>query len=104
MWIAPEGVVIGDYCNIAGGTTIANSDGHPSEWERRADHAALEGDEIAEVIIGDHVWIGRDAQILKGVKIGDRSIIGAGSVVISDVPEDMIAMGSPARLIRAKKS
>ncbi len=93
-------VVIGDHCNIASGVTIADSDGHPSSWERRADHAELNEDEALEINIGDHVWIGRDAQVLKGVTIGDRAIIGAGSVVISDVPADMIAMGSPARLIR----
>lgn len=93
-------VVIGEHCNIAGGTTIADSDGHPSSWERRADHAELNEEEAVAITIGDHVWIGRDAQILKGVTIGDRAIIGAGSVVIGDVPEDMIAMGSPARLIR----
>lgn len=95
-------VVIGEHCNIAGGTTIADSDGHPSEWQRRAGHDELQAEEVAEVMIGDHVWIGRDAQILKGVKIGDRAIVGAGSVVINDVPEDMIAMGSPARLVRGK--
>lgn len=95
-------VEIGAHCNIAGGTTIADSDGHPSEWERRADHDELTREEVGEIKIGDHVWIGRDAQILKGVTIGDRAIIGAGSVVISDVPADMIAMGSPARLVRGK--
>lgn len=95
-------VQIGDHCNIAGGTTIADSDGHPSEWSRRAEHDELTSDEVGTVTIGDHVWIGRGAQILKGVTIGDRAIIGAGSVVISDVPADMIAMGSPARLVRGK--
>jgi acetyltransferase-like isoleucine patch superfamily enzyme len=95
-------VTIGDHCNIAGGTTIADSDSHPASWEKRAENADLDDSEIAEVKIGNHVWVGRDAQILKGVTIGDRSIVGAGSVVISDVPEDMIAMGSPARLVRAK--
>ena len=96
-------VEIGEHCNIAGGTTIADSDGHPTEWERRADHDELQTEEVGNITIGDHVWIGRDVQILKGVTIGDRAIIGAGSVVISDVPEDMTAMGSPARLIRNKK-
>lgn len=96
-------VEIGEHCNIAGGTTIADSDGHPTDSERRADHADLHADEVGEIKIGNNVWIGRDVQILKGVTIGDRAIIGAGSVVISDVPEDMTAMGSPARLIKNKK-
>lgn len=95
-------VKIGNHVSIAGGTTIADSDGHPSNWEDRADNAELGEEEMREVNIGDHVWIGRDVQILKGVTIGERAIIGAGSVVISDVPPDMTAMGSPARLIRNK--
>jgi acetyltransferase-like isoleucine patch superfamily enzyme len=95
-------VEIGEHCNIAGGTTIADSDGHPTEWDRRADHDELSTEEVGDIKIGDYVWIGRDVQILKGVTIGDRAIIGAGSVVISDVPADMTAMGSPARLIRNK--
>lgn len=95
-------VEIGHHCNIAGGAVIADSDGHPSDWERRAEHAELTADEVGEVKIGNYVWIGRGAQIIKGVTIGDRAIIGAGSVVIGDVPADMIAMGSPARLVRGK--
>ncbi len=95
-------VEIGEHCNIAGGTTIADSDGHPTDSDRRAEHDELQSDEVGDIKIGNNVWIGRDAQILKGVTIGDRAIIGAGSVVIADVPADMTAMGSPARLIRNK--
>jgi len=102
MFTVNRRVEIGEHCNIAGGTTIADSDGHPSEWKRRAGHDELTHDEVGDIKIGDHVWIGRDVQILKGVTIGDRALIGAGSVVISDVPADMTAMGSPARLIRNK--
>ncbi len=102
MFTVNRRVQIGEYCNIAGGTTIADSDGHPTEWDRRADHDELSAEEVGDITIGDYVWIGRDVQILKGVTIGDRAIIGAGSVVISDVPADMTAMGSPARLIRNK--
>ncbi len=100
MFTVNRHVEIGEYCNIAGGTTIADSDGHPAEWDRRAGHDELTPEEVGDIKIGNHVWIGRDAQILKGVTIGDRAIVGAGSVVISDVPADMTAMGSPARLIK----
>tara|TARA_R110002096_G_scaffold350395_2_gene543451 strand:- start:22566 stop:23276 length:711 start_codon:yes stop_codon:yes gene_type:complete len=95
-------VEIGEHCNIAGGTTIADSDGHPTDSDRRAEHDELSSEEVGDIKIGNNVWIGRDVQILKGVTIGDRAIIGAGSVVISDVPADMTAMGSPARLIKNK--
>lgn len=52
------------------------------------------------VIIGDDVWVGGGALILPGVKIGSRSVIGAGSVVSRDVPADTFAAGNPCRVIR----
>lgn len=51
--------------------------------------------------IGDEVWIGGGAIICPGVKIGARSVIGAGSVVTRDIPEGVIAAGNPCRVIRA---
>ena len=45
------------------------------------------------------MWIGRGATILPGVKVGDRAIIGAGSVVTSDVPSHAVVAGNPARVI-----
>jgi maltose O-acetyltransferase len=54
----------------------------------------------APVTIGDDVWLGAGALILPGVTIGSRSIIGAGSVVTRDVPEGVLAVGNPCRLIR----
>lgn len=53
-----------------------------------------------EVIIGDDVWVGGSAVICPGVKIGDRSVIGAGSVVTRDIPPDVFAAGNPCRVIR----
>jgi len=50
--------------------------------------------------IGNHVWIGRRAVILKGVTIGDRSIVGAGAVVTKDVPSDTIVAGNPAKVVK----
>lgn len=52
------------------------------------------------VIIGENVWIGDKACILPAVKIGNNSIIGAGSIVTHDIPEDCIAAGNPARIIK----
>jgi len=52
------------------------------------------------IIIGDDVWIGGSVVICPGVTIGDRSIIGAGSVVTKDIPSDTIAAGNPCRIIR----
>ncbi len=52
------------------------------------------------VFIGDDVWVGAGALILPGVRIGSRSVIGAGSVVTRDVPDDVFAAGNPCRVIR----
>jgi len=53
------------------------------------------------VEIGSDVWVGGGAVILPGVRIGSRSVIGAGSVVTRDVPDDVLAAGNPCRVIRA---
>lgn len=50
--------------------------------------------------IGNHAWIGRRAMIFKGVTIGDRAIVGAGSVVTHDVPADSVAAGNPATIVK----
>lgn len=53
------------------------------------------------VVIGDDVWIGGGAIVCPGVSIGARSVIGAGSVVTRDIPEDVLAAGNPCRVIRS---
>ena len=53
------------------------------------------------VRIGENVWIGAGAIIMPGVTIGDRSVIGAGSLVLRDVPPDVVVVGSPARVLRS---
>lgn len=59
------------------------------------------GVEYAKSIeIGDDVWIGGSAVICPGVSIGDRSVIGAGSVVTKDIPADVFAAGNPCKVIR----
>jgi len=69
---------------------------HPLDWHDRS-----QGLEYAKPIkIGSHVWIGGGAIICPGVEIGDRSVIGAGSVVTKDIPSDVLAVGNPCRVIR----
>jgi len=53
-----------------------------------------------QVVIGDDVWVGGGAIICPGVSIGSRTVIGAGSVVTRDLPDDVIAAGNPCRVIR----
>jgi acetyltransferase-like isoleucine patch superfamily enzyme len=94
-----ERIEIGNWVSIGGRTFIADTTGHSHRlldvpiWEDRAGE-----DDIAPVIIEDNVHIGQLCVILKGVRIGARSIIGAGAVVRSDVPPDSIVAGNPARV------
>ena len=69
---------------------------HPMDYRERA--AGLEF--AKPVTIGEDVWIGGSAVICPGVTIGDRSVIGAGSVVTKDVPPDVFAAGNPCKVIR----
>jgi maltose O-acetyltransferase len=70
---------------------------HPMDYRERA--AGLEF--AKPVTIGEDVWIGGSAVICPGVTIGDRSVIGAGSVVTKDVPPDVFAAGNPCKVIRS---
>jgi maltose O-acetyltransferase len=70
---------------------------HPMDYKERAS-----GLEYAKPIaIGEDVWVGGSVVICPGVTIGDRSVIGAGSVVTKDIPADVFAAGNPCRVIRA---
>jgi maltose O-acetyltransferase len=69
---------------------------HPLDYQERAT-----GLEYAKPIsIGEDVWVGGGAIICPGVRIGDRAVIGAGSVVTKDIPADTLAAGNPCRVIR----
>ena len=70
---------------------------HPIDWKERSS-----GLEFAKpVSIGSHVWVGGGAIICPGVSIGDRSIIGAGSVVTRDIPDNVFAAGNPCKIIKS---
>lgn len=72
---------------------------HPMDYRERA--AGLEF--AKPVTIGEDVWIGGSAVICPGVTVGDRAVIGAGSVVTKDVPSDVFAAGNPCKIIRDLK-
>lgn len=97
---AAKAIRLGSHCLIAGGVIIADYDGHPVDsLKRRAGENSDERD-IKPVNIGDDVWIGADAVILKGVTIGSRSIVGAKAVVTKDVLPDTIVAGNPAVVVK----
>lgn len=56
----------------------------------------------ADIVVEDHVWLGAGAIVLPGVRVGAKSIVGAGSVVTRDVPAGTIVAGNPARVIRSR--
>ena len=88
-------VVIGDNCQIAPNVSIYTA-GHPV-------HPATRNTMYEYgigITIGDNVWIGGDCVICPGVHIGDNAVIGAGSVVIKDIPSWSVAAGNPCRVIR----
>lgn len=95
-----QGINIGNNCLLAEGVKIYDNISHPLDPERRRKKEPVAKEDISPVIIGDDVWIGTDSIILKGVKIGRGSIIGAGSVVTKDVPPYTLAAGNPARPIK----
>nr|WP_268998954.1 DapH/DapD/GlmU-related protein [Leptospira interrogans] len=66
--------------------------------EGRLTNPDFESDD--DVVIGNNVWLGSQVIVLKGVKIGDNSVIGAGSVVTKSIPENCLAAGNPAKPIR----
>lgn len=95
--VAVERVEIGHRVLLGANAVISDTDFHPLDPEaRRRDSGA---GHHAPVIIGDDVFVGMNALILKGVTIGPGSVVGAGSVVTRDVPEGAIVAGNPARII-----
>lgn len=90
-WIVcAKSISIGQNVCIANEVIIRDNDAH-----------AINGNQsVAPVAIGDHVWIGTRALILKGVTIGDGAIVAAGSVVTHDVPAHSLVAGVPAKIIK----
>ncbi len=90
------GVRIGRDGLFGAHVEIFDSDFHDLHPERRKTGAAR----VAPVEIGDNVFVGMGARILKGVTIGDDAVIGAGSVVTGAIPAGVVAAGNPARVVR----
>lgn len=95
-----ESVTIGDHVNIGAGTMIFDTDFHSLDWNHRKSHTDIENRKTKPVRIGELVFIGANCIILKGAEIGDKSIIGAGSVVACKIPAGEIWAGNPAKFIK----
>ena len=109
--MAEEKIEIGSYCLVSWNVGIADSDFHPLEPAQRLidaqalapyfkDQPARPILKTAPVKIGDNVWIGMNAVILKGVTIGENSVVAAGSVVTKSVGPNVVVAGNPATVVK----
>jgi len=109
--MADERIEIGSHCLISWNVGIADSDFHPLEPAQRLIDAQAVAPfykdrplrpklETRPVKISDNVWIGMNAIILKGVTIGENSVVAAGAVVTKSVPANCVVAGNPAAVVK----
>lgn len=94
-----ERVTIGNHVLLGGGVKIMDSDAHSLDYEKRGKGHKIDVPVSRPITICDHVFVGANAMILKGVTIGEKAIIGAGAVVTKSVPPGEIWAGNPAKKI-----
>lgn len=97
---AASSIRIGAGCLIGANVTLADTDFHAISPSNRRYNSNPDEIAVAPIVIEDNVFIGADVFILKGVTVGKNSVIGAASVVTRDVPENSVAAGNPARVVR----
>lgn len=94
-------IEIGRFTSIGAGSHIADTEAYGYYHRNRTSWDVPARDGAAdEVVIEDNVQIGDSCHVLKGVRIGARSVVGAGSVVRASVPPDAVVMGNPARVVK----
>jgi acetyltransferase-like isoleucine patch superfamily enzyme len=98
---AYQHVSIGEQCIVADRVMLIDFDHAVTEVERPI---RVQGIYKRDVRVGNNVWIGYGAQILRGVTVGDNSIIGASAVVSRDVPANAVVAGIPARIVRMRET
>lgn len=99
LW-AHESITIGDHVKIGGNSILIDTDSHNKDYLVRRGQYTDWG-VSKPIVIEDDVFIGVNCIILKGVTIGARSIIAAGSVVTKSIPADCVAGGNPAKVIKS---
>lgn len=88
-------IYVGDHTMFGPNVTIATA-AHPISVEER-----MQGMQYNRPVhIGNNCWLGAGVTVLPGVTIGDNSVIGAGSVVVKDIPANVVAVGNPCRVIK----
>lgn len=102
-------IVIGDHCGFSGNSIVASNSviignhvtvGANSSIGDRDDHSDIYRSDTKGIRIKNHVWIGMNVTIMKGVTIGEHAIVAAGAMVTRDVPPRAIVGGVPARILK----
>lgn len=87
-------LIIGKECGLSRNVKIMTSDGHPIYQDgKRINHAK-------DVVLEDNIWVADNVTILKGVHIGENSVLGIESLVTKSVPKNSIAAGNPAKVVK----
>jgi acetyltransferase-like isoleucine patch superfamily enzyme len=98
-----KSITLGNHVRIASGVRLFDSPGHPIDADARRAGQPPSADEVKPIVIEDDVWIGRDAVICPGVRIGQGAVVSLGSVVVSNVAPFAIVAGNPARVVGSAK-
>ena len=98
-FVVNKEIVIEEDVNISSRVQLRDTDSHPRDATQRIAGMRPGADENRAIRVCRYAWVGFDAVILKGVTIGEGAIIGAKSVVVTDVPPYTVVMGNPARTI-----
>jgi acetyltransferase-like isoleucine patch superfamily enzyme len=107
---ARASIQIGEATLLGHGVQVFDNDSHPTDaWQREVQFRRMLGDksvtapmEISArpIVIGRRCWIGLGTLVMKGVTIGDDTVVAAASVVTSDLPAGVVAAGNPARVVK----
>lgn len=110
-YVGDAQLIMGAYCSVAANVQVLLGGEHRPDWTTTFPFNAKDGRFVdieghprtkGDVIIGNDVWLGREAMILSGVRIGDGAVIGARALVTRDVPPYGIVAGNPAALVRKR--
>ena len=91
--LCAQGITIGQFCTFSWDVQLLDNDFHAITVD------GVEQPSAAPITIGDRVWVGTRAIVLKGVTIGDGAVVAAGAVVTKDVPAGAVVGGMPAKVI-----